>query len=725
MPIHHDTSMQAPLKVHVSRRRFLQTSGTIGGGLLLGCTLRVPLAAQQPARARDLNAWVRIASDDNVTIVVSQAEMGQGIATTLPAVLVEELGADWSRVRFANAPTAAAYRNPRVNLQFTGNSESVSSFFDLMRQMGAAAREMLIDTAATRWQVDPATCRAERGAVVHDPTRRRLTFGALADEAATKQPPKSPRLKPKSEWTLLGKSLPRVDAPSKVDGTAIFGLDVVVPGMAYAAVRHCPTFGGQVKAIDRASIASLSGIVDVVNLSNAVAVVAQKYWQARRALAQLAVTWDDGPHAAVSSATMMSQYRAALDGDEWYKAHEHGTMRASDPSIAATFSQVYESQFLAHAPMEPMNCTASVTADGCEIWAPTQGQEVGTIVLSKTLDLPAERIRIHRTLLGGGFGRRLVPDFMAQAALVSRAVKRPVKLIWSREEDVQHDIYRPAVAHRLTAGLDRDGRVQVMEHKVVSPSILQFVYPAGVTDTFDPSCCEGLEETHYQIPNWRADFKLLKVGVPTSVLRTTGYGPNIFGIECFVDELAERAGRDPLEYRRTLLAGQTRALAVLNLAADKARWDRPPAAGRARGIAFCEAFHTVIAQVVEVSVTDNVVRVHKVVTALDAGEVLDPDITTNSIEGGVAWGLSAALKSQITFEGGRTVQSNFHDFEVLRLHEMPETEVHVINSGARPLGGVGEVGPVTVVPALVNAVSRAIGRRLRSVPLTRHGLRAS
>jgi isoquinoline 1-oxidoreductase subunit beta len=314
---------------------------------------------------------------------------------------------------------------------------------------------------------------------------------------------------------------------------------------------------------------------------------------------------------------------------------------------------------------------------------------------------------------------------MVQAALVSRAVKRPVKLIWSREEDVQHDIYRPAVSHRLTAGLDRAGRLQVMEHKVVSPSILQFVYPAGVTDTFDPSCCEGLEETHYQIPNWRADFKLLKVGVPTSVLRTTGYGPNIFGIECFIDELAERANRDPLEYRRELLAGQTRALAVLDLVAHRARWDEPPPPGRTRGLAFCEAFKTVIAQVVEVSVTGNLVRVHRVVTALDAGEVLDPDITSNSIEGGIAWGLSAALKSQITFERGRAVQSNFHDFEVLRIHEMPECDVHVINSGARPLGGVGEVGPVTVVPALVNAVSRAIGRRLRSVPLSLHGFRAS
>jgi isoquinoline 1-oxidoreductase subunit beta len=392
--------------------------------------------------------------------------------------------------------------------------------------------------------------------------------------------------------------------------------------------------------------------------------------------------------------------------------------------FATTFSEDYESQFLAHATMEPMNCTAHVTADRCEVWAPTQGQELTQMVLAQTLNLPKEKVVINRTLLGGGFGRRLVADFVVQAALVSKAVGQPVKLIWSREEDLQHDIYRPAVLHRLTAGIDELGRLQALDHKLVSPSILQFVYPPAVTATFDPSCCEGVLESRYHIPRSRVDFKLLTVGVPTSVMRTTGYGPNIFAFESFVDELAHRKGQDPYRYRRDRLAGDARALRVLDLAAQKAGWDAAAPAGHSRGIAFCEAFRTVIAHVVEISMPEpRAVRIHRVVCAVDPGTVLDPGISANSIEGGVAWGLSCAFASEITFEGGRVVQSNFHDYRVLRMPEMPRVEVHFVNSGARPLGGIGEVGPVTVLPALTNAIHAATGTRYRSLPLSRHGLR--
>ncbi len=346
------------------------------------------------------------------------------------------------------------------------------------------------------------------------------------------------------------------------------------------------------------------------------------------------------------------------------------------------------------------------------------------IVVSQLLGLPKEKVRVNRTLLGGGFGRRLVADFVVQAVLASKAVGLPVKVIWSREEDIRHDLYRPAVLHRITAGIDQFGRLQAVAHKLVSPSILQFVYPAAVTDTFDPSCVEGLLETHYQIPNTRVDFKLLKVGVPTSVLRTTGYGPNIFAFESFVDELAHRKGQDPYLYRRDLLAGDKRALRVLDLAAEKSDWKGAAKPGRYRGIAFCEAFQTVLAHVIEISLpAQGAVKIHRVVSVVDPGTVLDPGISANSIEGGVAWGLSCALMSEMTFERGRAVESNWHDYKVIRMSEMPPVEVHFVDSGARPLGGVGEVGPTTVLPALTNALFAATGRRIRSLPLSRHGFR--
>jgi len=373
-----------------------------------------------------------------------------------------------------------------------------------------------------------------------------------------------------------------------------------------------------------------------------------------------------------------------------------------------------------------MNCTARVTADLCEVWAPTQGQELAQLSVAGMLGLPREKVKITRTFVGGGFGRRLIPDFVVQAVAVSNAVGRPVKVIWSREEDMQHDFYRPAVLHRLTAGIDEYGRLKALAHRLVSPSILHIVYPPAVTETYDPSPLEGLLETHYAIPNTRVDFKMLKLPVPTSVMRTTGYGPNIFALESFIDEIAHRKGQDPYQYRRELLAKSPRALAVLDLAAEKSGWKNPPPPGHYRGIAFCEAFLTVISHVVELSVAaDGGIKIHRVVAVVDSGTILDRGITANSIEGGTAWGLSCAEKAEISFEKGRVVQGNWNDYEVLRMSEMPPVEVHFIDSGARPLGGTGEVGPVTVIPALTNAIFAATGRRIRSLPLRRHGLRLS
>ena len=706
-----------------TRRSLLKAGALAGGGLVLRARLPRALAAGGAApAAAALNAWLQISADDQVTIVVSQAEMGQGISTTLPAVLAEELGADGSRIKLESSPAAPAYRNPRIKWQFTGNSESTSSFFELMRTMGASAREMLIAAAAARWGVAAGDCRAENGRVVHTASSRTLRFGDVAAEAARLPAPDKPRLRPRAEWRLLGKSLPRVDNPAKIDGSAVFGLDFVVPGMVYAAVKQCPVFGGKLRRVDEASVRGRPGVIATVPLQDSVAVVAKSYWQAKQALDALRVQFDDGPGAQASSDTILQIYRDAMTGPgPWVQAHPGAAAAAGVPTA---LTAEYQSQFLAHATMEPMNCTARVDATGCDVWAPTQGQELAQIVACKVLGLPPDKVRIHRTLLGGGFGRRLLADFVVQAILVAKAVGKPVKVVWSREDDMQHDFYRPGVLHQLRGAIDRGGQLVEIAHRLVSPSILQFVYPAAVSDTLDPSCLEGLSETRYSIPSWKVESKLIKVPVPTSVLRTTGFGPNLFAVESFVDELAHHQGRDPLDYRLALLRGDPRAQKLLTTVAERADWRRPRAPGRHVGIAFCHAFDTYLAHVVELSVAqDGAIAIHRIVAAVDPGIVLDPDITRNAIEGGTAWGLSCAMTAEITFAGGRTVQSNWHDYQVLRMPQMPPIEVHLVDSGASSLGGTGEVGPVTTIPALTNALFAATGRRIRSLPLARHGLR--
>jgi isoquinoline 1-oxidoreductase beta subunit len=734
-----------------SRRDFLASTAKTGAALIVGCFLdgRIGVIDALAAEPKDtsLNAWVRIASADTVTIVVSQAEMGQGIMTTLPMVLAEELGADWDRVHLEMSPTAQVYQNPRLHWQFTGNSESTMSFFDLMRQVGASAREMLVAAAADRWHVAPTSCSVDRGAVLHNPSRRRLSFGQLAEAASKKVAPQSPPLKPQSEWRLLGKPQQKVDIPSKVDGSVVFGIDFTLPGLVYAAVKNCPVLGGKFISFDRSSVSEFPGVIDVVPVPGGVAVVASSYWQAKVAVDSLRVKWDEGAEANLNTPNIMEQYRQSMAGQDWVLVREIGNPDAIQHSyanvrVAGTTEKIegapdainlpfsklhsaeYSSQFLAHAPMEPMNATVRITNEGCEVWAPTQGQELAQLVVAQTLNLPKEKVKINRTMLGGGFGRRLVADFVLQAVVVAKAVGKPIKLIWSREEDMQHDLYRPAVLHRITVGLDDQDRISAAAHQLVSPSILHYVYPQEVKDDYDPSCLEGLHGTRYRIPNVRVDFHLLKVSIPasTSVLRTTGYGPNIFATESFVDELAEISKKDPYHFRRNLLRDDSRGLAVLDLAVEKSGWKNPATRGIFRGIAFTEAFGTIICQVVELSVNGNAVQVHRVVSAVDCGTVLNPNIAANNIEGGVAWGLSAAFKSEITFDRGRVIQSNWHDFQILRLSEMPSVEVYFVDSGVRPLGGTGEVGPVTIIPAVVNALFAATGNRFRSLPLSRHGL---
>jgi isoquinoline 1-oxidoreductase beta subunit len=732
-----------------SRRQFLISSSAIAGGFALGWG-RIAAAAESSANAaggmvspsvqpaldgsamqagaQALTDWVRITKDNVVTLVVSQAEMGQGITTTLPAILCDELGADWPKVRFELAPTAEPYRNPRIQWQFTGNSESTQSFNTHMRQIGASARTMLTTAAAQQWQVPEAECTTSDGRVIHRPSGKSMVFGDIAEAAAKIAPPAKPILRPDAELKLVGRALPRVDIPAKIDGSALFGIDYIPPGLQgvlFAAVRSAPAYGGKPVKVDHAAIKAYPGVVEVVELPTAVAVVAHKYWQARAALAAADIGFDAGSHPEMSSASLHALYLDKMKNGAVKVVAEVAAEVAAGaaPKPHAQFSAQYELPFHAHATMEPMNALAHVQADQIDVWAPTQGQELAKLTLAGMLKRDPKTVRIHRSpFLGGGFGRRLLPDFCIDAALISQAVGKPVKAIWSREEDIRRDSYRPATLHRISADLDQHGMPLAVTQRLVSPTILKPVLPPlDLSKGIDPSAIEGTEKTRYNIPGWRTEFHLLDIPVPTSVYRTTGFGPSQFGWESFIDELAHRAKVDPYQYRRKLLEHDTRALAVLDEVAKRSGWGKPLPKGRARGIAFSDAFDTVLAQVVEITVKKKTIRIDRVVTVADPGRVFDPKIAEAGIEGGILFGLSTAVKDEITFEHGGPKQTNFHEYDFVRMRDTPKIEVYFIESHAEPLGAVGEVGPVAAVPALANAIFAATGTRLHTLPLKRSG----
>ena len=726
--------------VSLNRRGLLKAAALAGGGLLVGVTwpaaaakLVGGAAASPSADESALTAWVRVTPDNRVTLIVSQAEIGQGISTTLPAILADELGADWESVVLETAPYDPAYANPKYKWMFTGNSESIQAFYDHMRQMGAAARTMLIEAAAAYWGVSVGECRAEGSAILHG-SGKRLTFGEVAAEAAKFPVPEKPALKPINERRVDGRALPRVDVPAKVDGSALFGIDFKVPDMLIAAVRTAPTIGGSVGRYDENAIKTMPGVRAVVAIPNGVAVVADTYWQARSALAAMPLEFDPGPHSAVNSVSTRQEMQTTLERGPWATPVNEGNAETVLVGAKRKISATYENPFLAHATMEPMNCTASVTADRCEIWAPTQGQNLAFIALQQALQMKGEQIVVNRTpYIGGGFGRRLLPDFVVQAALISKAVGRPVKVIWDREEDMRHDAYRPATMVRLDAALDAGGLPTALRSWIVSAPIITRAAPFLVETIgktrVDPSAMEGMMETRYKVGARRVDFHLFETPIPTSVLRTTGYGPNIFAFESFVDELAHAARHDPYRYRRALLADNPRALAVLDRAAQLGEWGKPVAKTRGakigRGIAFTDAFGTLLAMVMEIEIRRDSrgesVRVRRIAAAVDCGRVLDPRISASSIEGGIVFGL-AGCKSEVTFKDGRVEQENFTTYEMPYLAETPEMRVEFIDGGGA-LGGVGEVSPVTVAPALANALFAATGRRIRAMPIGRSGFR--
>ena len=706
----------------MQRRDFLQVTGAIGAGLVIG--FRIP--DRYGAVPFAPNAWLQIGTDDVVRLTIDKSEMGEGNHTALAMLIAEELDADWTKVKVGPLPENPAGWSRRMS---TGGSTSVRTSWDILRKAGATARAMLMTAAAQTWAADPAACSTANGIVSHTGTSHRLTYGALAAKAAALPVPANPPLKDPKDFRLLGKPTHRLDTPSKVNGTAQFGIDVRMPGMLVASIERSPVFGGKVKSFDATRTKAMPGVRHVVQLESTswlgtggawgvgtesgVAVVADTYWQALEGRRALQITWDEGPNAAL---TDIPGRLASLATQAGVSARKDGDASAALAAAAKKIDAVYEVPFLHHATMEPMNCTAHVRADGCDVWAPTQNQTRAQEVAAEAAGLSKEKVRIHTTLLGGGFGRRLESDFVAEAVRISKAVNAPVKVIWTREDDTKHGFYRPATYNRLAAGLDAQNKPVAWTHHIVAPPILLKFGP--LQNGIDSTLIDGASDMPYTVPNVFVDQVAADMpGIPMGFWRSVGASQNAFVVESFMDELAVAAGRDPYEFRRELLQAKPRHLRTLELAATKAGWGTPLPAGRGRGIAIAEWEPTTCAEVAEVSVApDGTVRVHRVVCAVDCGPVVNPDTIAAQMQGGVVFGLSAALYGEITIENGRVKQGNFNDYQVLRMPEMPVVEVHIVPS-TDAIGGIGEPSVPPTAPAVCNAIFAATGKRIRRLPI--------
>jgi isoquinoline 1-oxidoreductase beta subunit len=699
----------------LDRRRFLQASALAGGGLILGITLtgcgkpadKVP----PPGAGGQPNAWLKIAGDGAITIVIDKSEMGQGVYTALPTLIADELDVALSAVKVEFAPPAKEYVNTMLGAQMTGGSTSVREAWTKLRTAAAQARAMLIAAAAAEWQTDAAKLTLADGAVV-GPDGRKLGFGQLAEAASKLVPPKDARPKERAAYSLIGKSQPRLDTPSKVDGTATYGIDVRLPGMKYAALAQSPTLGGSVKSVDASAAEKLPGVVRVVTVKSGVAVVADHYWQARVARDALKISWDAGPNAGLSTAKIMAGLKAATGPGQ--SARKDGDVVAALKGAKRQLSASYELPLLAHATMEPMNCTADARADGCDVYVGTQIQGFAQDAAATALGLKPEQVRIHTQMIGGGFGRRLEVDFIPAAAEASKAVGAPVQLIWSREDDMTHDAYRPPAYDVATAAFDAGNALSAVQLKLTSPSITARAFPPVVEKAVDPFAIEAAANYLYDVPNVAVDYLRHEIGINVGYWRSVSHALNCFVVESFMDELAHVAGKDPFEFRRALLGKQPRARRVLEEAASRAGWGKA-AAGHHQGIAVMEGYGTYLAQVADISVTGGRMTVHKITCVVDCGQMVNPKIVESQITSAIVYGLSAALYGEVTLEGGKVRQSNFDDYRVLRMNDTPELEVHLIDSTEAP-GGIGEPGVAPVAPAVANALFAATGQRIRALP---------
>jgi isoquinoline 1-oxidoreductase subunit beta len=701
----------------MNRRSFLKTSAAGTAGLLIGFYFHGDLESLEAANDAPvvLNAWIHVGADDLATILIDKSEMGQSILTGLAMIAADELDCDWKKVRTEFAPAEKVYFNPRFGAQGTGGSSGTPTSWDPLRKASATARAMLLDAAAHRWGISPSECSAENSTIVHAATKRRLTYGSLAEAAAKLPVPQNVPLKTPGEYHLIGKSTKRLDTPEKVNGSAQYGIDVRLPGMVYAVVARCPVFGGKVASFDAAKAKVIPGVKDVIQISSGVAVIADNTWTAMQGRRALDMQWDEGPNAKLTSAAISKQLAeaAAKPGPV---ARKEGDVEAGLASAATKIEIDYEVPFLAHATMEPQNCTAHVRSDRCDVWAPTQAQTSSQSTAAKIAGLNTNSVFIHTTFLGGGFGRRFEADFIGEAVEVSKAMNAPVKVTWSREDDMQHDYYRMVSHARCTAGLDADGWPVVWSSRVSSPSLLARFGP--LKDNFDRRSVESLDSVPYAIPNILVDYQLVNTGVPIGFWRSVGASQNGFFLESFIDEIAAAGKKDPYELRRRLLAKSPRHLAVLESAAQNAGWGKPLPAGRFRGIALVSSYDGYVAHVIEISVNREArtLKVHRVVCALDCGRIVNPSSIDAQARSSIVYGLTAALYSAITIDRGRVQQNNFNDYKMLRCDEMPEVEVHIIPSDLPPTGA-GEFVVPPVAPALCNAIFAATGRRVRRLPV--------
>jgi isoquinoline 1-oxidoreductase beta subunit len=708
-----------------SRRRFLAATATLSSGLVIACFVPVGLRkafAQEGApkpKQVDPNAFVRIGSDNRVTVLLKHSEMGQGVWTSMPMVVAEELDCDWSTVRVEHAPAAPAYAHTAFGIQMTGGSTSTWESFEQLRTAGAMARAMLIEAAAQKWKVPASTCRTENGFVIAG--KHKASYGELADAAAKLKAPGKVVLKDKSKWTRIGKPTRRLDSLAKVTGTAEFGIDVKRPGMLIAVVARAPGFGGKLKRFDATKAKAVAGVVDVVEVPSGVAVLGKHFWAAKQGREALEIEWDAGAGASLSSATLTTEYRT-LAQKPGAIAKTSGNVDAALQSATQRIDAEYIVPFLAHAPMEPLNCTVEIGKDGCDIWTGTQFQTGDQGAAAKLLGLRPEQVRVHTTFLGGGFGRRANPasDFVVEAVSVAKAAGKPVKLVWTREDDIHGGYYRPMWLSRISAGIGENGKPSAWAHTLVGQSIIAGTpfAAAMIKDGVDGSSVEGAADAPYlaAIPAHRVDLHSPTSPITVLWWRSVGHSNTAFVVESFVDELAHAAKQDPLVYRQALLPAGSRERRALDLAAEKFGWGKPLAAGRAAGLAVHESFGSHVAQIAEVSAEGGKIRVHRVVCAIDCGPVVNPLGIEAQVQSAIVYGLSAALYGQVTLKDGKVEQSNFHDYRVLRLDEMPEVEVHIVESTEK-MGGVGEPGTPPIAPAVANAVFALTGKRLRELPL--------
>jgi isoquinoline 1-oxidoreductase subunit beta len=707
----------------LTRRTILEATAAASGGLILSLSvprLNAALAAEPDADFAP-NAFLRIDPDGKVTFTIPQVEMGQGIYTALSMILAEELDASFEHVTAVAAPpNDKLYANPLLGFQVTGGSTSVRAFWKPMRIAGATARAMLVQAAAAKWSVNPSSCRTENGEVLHDASAQKAAYGELVQAAAALTPPQNPRLKPSTDFKLIGKSLKRLDTPDKVNGKAVYGIDAQPTGVKIATLASCPVFGGKVAHVNDERAKTVPAVRQVIVLDDLVAVVGDHMWAAKKGLNALDLTWDEGPNADVSTADVLNGLITASE--------KAGAVAKSTGDVAKALGEekkieaTYHVPFLAHAPMEPMNCAVHVRPDGCEIWVGNQILARAQAIAAQVTGLPLDKVIVHNHLIGGGFGRRLEVDYIAKAVRIAQKVDGPVKVIWTREEDIQQALYRPFYFDRFAASLS-NGRITAWSHRIAGSSIMARWLPPAFKDGIDIDAVDGAIDFPYDTPNLHVEYvRAEPPGVPTCFWRSVGPGHNIFVVESFVDELAHAAGQDPVAFRRAHLEKEPRLLACLNLAAEKAGWGGALPARVGRGVACQSVFGSYVAAIVEAEVdNDGEITIRHVTAAVDCGTAVNPDGVEAQIQGGLIFGLTAALYNEITIAKGRVQQSNFNNYRMMRINETPTIEVHLVRNGEAP-GGMGEAGTSIAGPALANALFAATGVRLRSLPIDRKQL---